>query len=103
MPTGTSVDIVKKTRTNDRIKAPGKFKVVICNDDVTPVDFVIAMLIQVFNYGTDEAVELTLEVHEQGRGVAGVFTFEIAEQKAIDSTNMARANNFPLIVKVEPE
>lgn len=100
MATGTSVDVVKKTRSS--IKEPGKFKVIICNDDITPMDFVIAMLVQVFNFGTNEAVDLTLEVHESGRGVAGVFTFEVAEQKAIDSTNMARANNFPLIIKVEP-
>ena len=103
MSIGTSVDIVKKTRSTDRIREPIKYKVVICNDDVTPVDFVIALLVQVFNFGTDEAIELTMEVHESGRGVAGVFTFEVAEQKAIDGTNMARSNNFPLVIKLEPE
>jgi len=97
------IDIVKKKQTVRLPKEPGKFKVVVCNDDVTPADFVIAMLMKIFRHDERTAVNLTIQVHEQGKGVAGVFTFEIAEQKAIDATNMARLNNFPLVIKIEAE
>jgi ATP-dependent Clp protease adaptor protein ClpS len=103
MTTENVIDIVKKKQTTRQVKEPGKFKVVVCNDDVTPVDFVIAMLIKVFRFEEMQAVKLTVQVHEQGQGIAGVFPFEIAEQKAVDATNMARLNHFPLIIKVEPE
>jgi ATP-dependent Clp protease adaptor protein ClpS len=103
MTTENVIEVVKKKQTTRQIKEPGKFKVVVCNDDVTPVDFVIAMLIQIFKFDEARAVKLTVQVHEQGSGVAGIFPFEIAEQKSIDATNMARVNNFPLITKVEPE
>jgi ATP-dependent Clp protease adaptor protein ClpS len=103
MTTESTIDTIKKSRTTNRLKDPGKFKVVLCNDDVTPVDFVIALLIKVFKHDTNNAISLTLEVHEKGSGVAGIFPYEVAEQKSIDATNMARANNFPLIIKVEPE
>ena len=103
MTTENVIDIVKKKQTTRQVKEPGKFKVVVCNDDVTPVDFVIAMLMKVFRHDEGTAVKLTVQVHEQGRGIAGIYPFEIAEQKALDATNMARLNDFPLITKVEPE
>lgn len=103
MTTENVIDIVKKKQTTRQPKEPGKFKVVVCNDDVTPVDFVIAMLIKVFRHDEAQAIKLTVQVHEQGKGVAGVYPHEIAEQKAIDATNMARLNNFPLITKIEAE
>jgi ATP-dependent Clp protease adaptor protein ClpS len=103
MTTENVIDIVKKKQTVRQPKEPGKFKVIVCNDDVTPVEFVIAMLMKVFRHDERTAVELTLQVHDQGKGIAGVYTFEIAEQKAIDATNMARLNNFPLVIKIEAE
>jgi ATP-dependent Clp protease adaptor protein ClpS len=102
-----SVDTIieKKTRTVNRNKneEPGKYKVVVCNDDVTPVDFVISMLIGIFRYDEKSAVDLTLKIHNSGNAVAGIFSYEVAEQKALDGTNLARANGYPLIIKVEPE
>lgn len=103
MTTENVIDIVKKKQTVRPPKEPGKFKVIVCNDDVTPVEFVIAMLMKIFRHDERTAVELTLQVHDQGKGIAGVYTFEIAEQKAIDATNMARLNNFPLVIKIEAE
>lgn len=103
MTTENVIDIVKKKQTIRQPKEPGKFKVVVCNDDVTPVDFVIAMLIKVFRHDESTAIKLTVQVHEQGKGTAGVYPYEIAEQKSIDATNMARLNNFPLITKIEAE
>jgi ATP-dependent Clp protease adaptor protein ClpS len=95
--------IEKKKQTSRQLKEPGKFKVVLCNDDVTPMDFVIAMLINVFKYDDKAAMDLTLKVHHNGSAIAGVYPYEVAEQKSIDATNMARLNGFPLIIKVEPE
>ena len=74
---------------------------VILNDDVTPIDFVIAMLMEIFNHSSENAYNITMSVHETGSGIAGVFDFEIAEIKAIESTKMARENGFPLQIKIE--
>ena len=103
MTTENVIDIVKKKQTVRQPKEPGKFKVIVCNDDVTPVEFVIAMLMKIFRHDEKTAVNLTIQVHEQGKGIAGVYSFEIAEQKAIDATNMARLNDFPLVIKIEAE
>lgn len=101
MTTDTIVE--KQTKTTKKSQEPGKYKVVVCNDDVTPIEFVISMLIAVFRHDQKSALELTLQIHNQGSAVAGIFTYEIAEQKAIDGTNLARSHGWPLIIKVEPE
>jgi len=95
--------VEKKSATRRLIKEPSKYKVIIYNDDHTPVDFVIAMLVMVFKYSESAAHDLTLAVHNKGSAVAGVYTHEVAEQKALDATQMARSNGFPLVLKVEPE
>jgi ATP-dependent Clp protease adaptor protein ClpS len=61
------------------------------------------MLISVFRHNEKSALELTLSIHNSGSAIAGTFTFEVAEQKALDATNLARAHGYPLIIKVEPE
>lgn len=99
----TETVIEKKKQTVRQVKEPNKFKVIVCNDDVTPIEFVIAMLVTIFKYTTVEAYEITMKVHTAGRATAGVYPYEIAEQKAIDGINMARDNDFPLILKVEEE
>lgn len=93
----------KKSKTTNKIQEPGRYKVIICNDDVTPVDFVVNILITIFKHDPKTAQELTLSVHNTGSAVAGVYRYEIAEQKCIDSNNTSRSNGFPLITKVEPE
>jgi ATP-dependent Clp protease adaptor protein ClpS len=82
---------------------PGLYKVVIQNDDTTPVDFVIALLIHVFKHSEEKAKDVTLQVHETGAGVAGVYTYEVAEQKGIEATMLARQNGWPLAIRVEEE
>jgi ATP-dependent Clp protease adaptor protein ClpS len=99
----TDTVIEKKTTTIKEVKEPGKYKVVICNDDVTPVEFVVALLVSVFKHDEAAAIALTLKIHNDGSATAGVYRFEVAEQKAIDATNMARNNDFPLVTKVLPE
>lgn len=99
----TDTIVEKKTRTTNKLKEPGKFKVIVCNDDSTPIEFVIAMLISVFRHDENNALVLTLKIHTQGNAVAGTYSYEVAEQKAVDGTNLARAHGYPLIIKVEPE
>ncbi len=99
----TTPVIEKKKQSQKQLKEPGKYKVVVCNDDVTTMEFVVVMLMKVFKYDESQAIDLTVSIHQKGSAVAGVFPFEIAEQKTIDATNMARLNGYPLIIKVEPE
>jgi ATP-dependent Clp protease adaptor protein ClpS len=96
-------ETITKTRssTDTVISEPGKYKVVIFNDDMTPVEFVIAMLMKVFRHSEDAAADLTLKVHHEGFAVAGVYSYEIAEQKGMEGTAMARSQGYPLVLKVE--
>lgn len=105
MASDTIVEKEVKTtkKRKEKLELPKKYKVIVCNDDVTPIEFVVSMLIMIFKHNEKSALELTLKVHNNGSAVAGIFSFEIAEQKAIDATNLARTNNYPLIIKVEPE
>lgn len=82
---------------------PGKFKVVLYNDNQTPVEFVIALLMKVFKHNEETAFSVTMKVHNDGSGVAGVYRYEIAEQKGMEATNMARQQGYPLVIKVEAE
>ena len=99
----TDTIVEKKIKTTNKLKEPGKFKVIVCNDDTTPIEFVIAMLISVFRHDEGSALVLTLKIHTQGNAIAGTYSFEVAEQKAVDGTNLARAHGYPWIIKVEPE
>lgn len=101
--TTTEHIIEKKKTTSRKLQLPKKFKVVVCNDDVTPVDFVIAMLITIFKHTQAQAENLTMTIHNNGHAIAGVYNYEIAEQKAIDGSALARAHGWPLIIKVEEE
>jgi ATP-dependent Clp protease adaptor protein ClpS len=94
--------IIKQKNTDTVLKKPGKFNVVFYNDDVTPIEFVIAILMEIFNHNDASATVIALAVHTNGKAVAGIYTHEIAEQKSIDSTNVSRTSGFPLVNKVEP-
>jgi len=100
----TDTEVIEKKKTSIRKpKDPGKFNVIVCNDDVTPVEFVVAMLVRVFKHQQDAAVKLTIKVHHEGRAIAGTYSHEIAEQRTMDSIQMARTHGFPLVVKMEAE
>ena len=91
------------TRVQETVKEPPMFRVIYVNDNTTSMEFVIDSLIEFFDYNIDSAQQITLDIHEEGSAIVAVLPFEVAEQKGIDATNMARANGFPLIIKVEPE
>lgn len=99
----SSTDIQLDEKIKVTVQEPKQWKVIILNDDSTPVDFVISVLMEIFRHTSDSATNITMQVHETGSGVAGVYSFEIAEVKAVEATNQARTNGFPLQVKLEEE
>ena len=86
-----------------RTKAPSLYKVLVLNDDFTPRDFVVHILMRFFRKDEAEATRLMLEVHTKGVGCAGVFTYEIAETKAHLVNDYSRKNQYPLKCALEKE
>jgi ATP-dependent Clp protease adaptor protein ClpS len=99
----TTTDIKLDEKIKQKVMEPKKWKVILLNDDHTPMDFVVGILTEVFKHSEDSARDITLQIHQQGSGIAGTYTFEIAEAKAVESTNLARASGFPLQIKLEEE
>jgi ATP-dependent Clp protease adaptor protein ClpS len=97
----TNAVLEEKIKEKIKVKQPKNWKVIILNDNETPVDFVIALLIEVFHHTVEKATDITITVHEEGSGVAGEYTFEIAESKAVEATTVAREASFPLQIKIE--
>jgi ATP-dependent Clp protease adaptor protein ClpS len=97
----TATDTVSKTENITGVKEPERYRVVILNDNSTPMEFVIELLKVIFHHSQEAAVKVMLQVHEQGKGTAGIYTYEVAEQKAMESTQIARTNGHPLGVSVE--
>lgn len=98
-----NTDVVIDERIDTIIKEPGKYKVVFLNDDRTPMDFVVDVLVKIFHHSQETAEKVTLNIHTEGAGTAGIYAFEIAEQKGTETTELARSNGFPLRVKIEAE
>lgn len=82
---------------------PPMFKVIYLNDDKTPIEFVVSSLIEHFSYAQTAAEQTALDIHQQGSAVVAVLPYELAEQKGIEITVLARNNGFPLQIKLEPE
>lgn len=98
-----STDIQNKERVVVTLQPPKLWKVIFLNDDKTPMDLVIELLTKIFKHDESRAVEITMEIHNTGSGVAGVYTHEIAEQRVIQATNLARLNGAPLRIQAEQE
>lgn len=98
---GDRTDIVTKTRP--KTKKPSLYKVLLLNDDYTPMDFVIYVLERFFNKGRDEATRIMLHVHHKGVGICGVYTYEIAETKVAQVMSFARQHQHPLQCTMEKE
>lgn len=84
-----------------KLKTPSRYNVVLLNDDSTPQEFVVNVLQTIFNRSTEQANSVMLEVHEKGRGIAGTYSYEVAEQKCVETITDARRNQFPLDVTIE--
>lgn len=98
-----STEIQTEEKISVALQPPKLWKVLFLNDDQTPMEFVIELLTSIFKHNETSAKEITLEVHNTGSGVAGVYNHEIAEQKGIEATHLARTNGFPLQINIEPE
>ena len=98
-----STDVKIDEKITVSLQPPKLWKVVLLNDDKTPMEFVIEVLTGIFKHAQDRAKDITLQIHNTGSAVAGIYTHEIAEQKGIDSTQAARQNGFPLVVTIEPD
>jgi ATP-dependent Clp protease adaptor protein ClpS len=98
-----TTDIQLDEKIKVTISEPKRWKVILLNDDSTPMEFVIGVLTEIFKHTDSTAREIMLDVHETGSGIAGVYSFEIAEAKAVEATNLARTNGHPLQIKLEEE
>ena len=94
-------DLATKTRT--KTQRPSLYKVLLLNDDYTPMEFVVAVLERFFNKSREDATRIMLHVHHNGVGICGVFTYEVAETKVAQVTEFARQNQHPLQCTMEKE
>lgn len=99
----TDTEILQNQSTIVTFKAPSLWKVVFLNDDKTPMEFVVSLLVELFGHSEKSATDITLEIHNTGSGVAGIYNYEIAEQKGIEATKISKANGHPLRIQVEQE
>jgi ATP-dependent Clp protease adaptor protein ClpS len=91
------------TQEDQKVEKPPLYKVLLHNDDFTTMDFVVYVLINVFHRSENDSINIMLAVHNQGVGVAGVYTREIAETKINQVHNLARAHEYPLLCTMEEE
>ncbi len=91
------------TKTRPKTKRPSLYKVLLLNDDYTPMEFVVHVLERFFNKNRDEATNIMLHVHHKGVGICGVYTYEVAETKVTQVTDFARQHQHPLQCTMEKE
>ena len=95
----TEGEVIEKKQT--KLQAPKKYAVVIYNDDYTTFEFVIKVLSEIFNKTAEQAKIITISVHDQGKGIAGVYIKEIANSKVKQAEELAKAHKYPLRCKAE--
>ena len=98
---GSSTGIVVKTKP--KTKKPSMYKVLMLNDDYTPMEFVVHVLERFFSKNIEEATQIMLHVHRRGVGICGVFTYEVAETKVTQVIDFARQNQHPLQCTLEKD
>jgi ATP-dependent Clp protease adaptor protein ClpS len=97
----TEIETIQKIKIE--VTPPSLWKVIFLNDDSTPMEFVIELLTTIFRHDEKSAKDLTLEIHNTGSAVVGVYSYEIAEQRGLEATQQSRTNGFPLQIQVEKE
>ncbi len=98
---GPSTSVV--TRTRPKTKKPSLWKVLLLNDDYTPMEFVVYVLERFFNKNQEDATRIMLHVHQKGVGVCGIYPFEVAETKVTQVIDISRQNEHPLQCTMEKE
>ena len=103
--TDIKTDTIKKIKpkTRDKVTEPPMYKVLLLNDDYTTMEFVVEVLVFVFNKSTEDAVNIMLNIHRRGIGLCGIYTYEVAESKVEKVHAIARENSFPLRCTLEKE
>ena len=89
------------TREREDVKQPEEYRVILLNDDFTTMEFVVSVLMTVFHKAVPEATRIMLDVHKKGRGIVGVYTYDIAATKVNQVHTLARQNGFPLKCTME--
>ncbi len=97
----SNVKTKASTKSKVEIVYPDRFNVVFINDDYTPMEFVIHLLIEIFNKSINQAKDITLTIHQEGRAIAGTYNHEIGEQKVQESITVSRHNGHPLQIVLE--
>lgn len=97
------IEIKEKNKSKLKLTEPKKWKVMMLNDDFTTMQFVISTLMNIFKHNEETAHGLMVQIHSEGSAIVGLYTFEIAEAKCVETTNIARNNGFPLVLKVVQE
>ena len=95
--------VATETRAKPKLKRPKLYKVVLHNDNYTTMEFVIQILVEVFHKSESDAMAIMLHVHHRGAGVAGVYTYEVAEAKVDKVMRLAREAQYPLLCTMEPD
>lgn len=98
---GFDEETIVENKEEIEIDEPDMYNVILINDDFTPFDFVIYVLMDIFNKNAEEAWKITNNVHNQGKGIAGTYVRDIAETKSITTTKLAAANEYPLETVIE--
>jgi len=88
-------------RTKTEIAKPRNYVVIVHDDDITSMEFVVYVLQAIFDMSQEQSETLMMRIHDEGAGIAGSFSYEIAEQKIYEGEALARANNFPLKITME--
>ncbi len=91
------------TKTRPKTKRPSRYRVLLLNDDYTPMEFVVEILQRIFNKSHEDAVRVMLHVHQNGVGLCGVYTYEVAETKVAQVLDAAKQNQHPLQCTMEKE
>ena len=98
-----TTDVQTLTKEKIKLEEPGLYDVIFLNDNITTMEFVIRVLKQIFNKTQEQATAITQQIHDNGQGIVGSYIHEVAEQKGIEPTLLARQENMPLQVKVKKQ
>ena len=102
-----STDTLEEIKIDERIKEldnePPMFKVIMINDNQTPMEWVQSILVDIFKHSEETARKITLTIHSEGSAVVGIYTYEIPEQKSVEATTLSRDQGFPLQLRLDKE
>jgi len=103
MSTAIDTDVNIDEKIDNKIRLPSKYNVIMLNDNQTPIDWVLSILKEIYKHSDTGSETLTMKIHNEGSAVVGTYDYEIAEQKALETTRLSRDQGFPLSVRLEEE